>query len=483
MSELLSMQRLNASVANTSFPATYDPASTGVGIVHIGPGAFHRAHQAVFTEDALAHGGDWRICGVQMRSSGVRDALRPQDFRYTLAVLDANPSTRVIHALSDILVASEDIDAVIKRMAAPTTHIISLTITEKGYCLTPSGELDRKRPEIIADLSNPDAPQSAIGLLIAALNRRRKNGVLDLTIISCDNLSDNGRLLENAAHQFAETVDSSLRKWIGDNVAFPCTMVDSITPATDDRLRQRVASQAGYEDAMPVSREAFSQWVIEDRFSGPRPAWDRAGVTFTEDVTLFETAKIRLLNGAHSALSYVGMLAGYSTVRDAVADSDVCSYVRSMMLDEVCPTLRKSSDIDLSIYSDEILQRFRNPEIEYRLAQIAWDGSQKVRFRFFATIADNLKAARACPKLVFAVAAWLHFVVRCYREEIEMTDPLRSELLDLAAKCNGNGAHDTGLFLQIPGLFTSQLRDRAEFATQLADAYESIRADRLSYPK
>lgn len=477
------MQRLDASVANAVSPPSYAVDSTGIGIVHIGPGAFHRAHQAVFTEDALSFGGDWRICGVQMRSSGVRDALRPQDFRYTLAILDEESSTRVVHALADILVAAEDIDAVIERMAAPTTHIISLTITEKGYCLTPSGELDRARADIVADLKSPDKPQSAIGLLTAALNRRRQNNLHDLTIISCDNLSDNGRLLEAAVHQFAESIDPSLREWIDDNVAFPSTMVDSITPATDDTLRRRVAESAGYEDAMPVSRESFSQWVIENRFSGPRPAWENVGVTFTDDVSLFETAKIRLLNGAHSALSYVGMLAGHGSVREAVADPDLENYVRTMMREEICPTLKQSADIDLTGYCEDILQRFRNPEIDYRLSQIAWDGSQKVRFRLFASIADNLKAARSSSRLIFAVAAWLHFVLRCFRDGTDMTDPLKSELLALAARCNGEAEHDVRHFLEFPGLFTAELRTDSDFAHQLAAAYGSIQAGSLFYPK
>ncbi len=470
------MARLDASLAEKVSPAAYDVGNTGIGIVHIGPGAFHRAHQAVFTEDALAHGGDWRICGVQMRSSGVRDALRPQDYRYTLVIRDVQSSTRVIHALAEILVASEDVGAVVERMAAPTTHVVTMTITEKGYCLTPEGELDTARPEIVADLENLDAPQSAIGLIVAALARRRDAGHADVTVISCDNVSGNGRLLEAAVLAFAARIDASLADWIRKHIAFPCTMVDSITPATDDSLRDYVARTAGYEDAMPVSREAFSQWVIEDRFSGPRPAWDRAGVTFTDDVELFETAKIRLLNGAHSTLAYAGMLAGHETVRDAVTDESLHDFTRAMMLDEICPTLRDSEQLDLPAYCDEILQRFRNPNIEYRLAQIAWDGSQKVRFRLFATIADNLAAGRPCPRLVYAVAAWLFFVRRCHDGGTPMTDPLRDELLAIAAQCDGTGAHDVPRFLAHEHLFTDALTGSRAFAGLLASAYDHIAA-------
>jgi len=468
------MKRLNAKVAAAVSPAAYDVENTGIGIVHIGPGAFHRAHQAVFTEDALAHGGDWRICGVQMRSSGVRDALRPQDYRYTLAIRDEQSSIRVIHALAEILVGSEDVDGVLERLSAPGTHVVTMTITEKGYCLTPGGDLDTGRPEIVADLASLDAPRSAIGLLVSALQRRRAAGYADITIVSCDNVSGNGRLLAAAVLAFAERVDASLAAWIRANIAFPCTMVDSITPATDDALRDYVAETAGYEDAMPVSREAFSQWVIEDRFSGPRPAWDRVGVTLTNDVEKFETAKIRLLNGAHSTLAYAGMLAGHKTVRDAVTDQRLHDFVRAMMLDEICPTLKPPEQMDLAEYCDEILQRFRNPEIVYRLAQIAWDGSQKVRFRLFATIADDLAAGRPCRRLVYAVAAWLFFIRRCHDEGVEMTDPLREDLLAIAAACDGTAAHDVPLFLAHDSLFTGTLQASDAFAGLLRKAYDHI---------
>jgi len=473
------MEVLNAKVASAVSPAAYGVEDTGIGIVHIGPGAFHRAHQAVFTEDALAYGGDWRICGVQMRSRGVRDALAPQDFRYTLAILDTKSSTRVIHALAGILVASEDPQAVVDVLAAASTHIVTLTITEKGYCLTPAGDLDTTRPEITADLASLDAPQSAVGLLVAALQRRRDAGLADLTIISCDNVSGNGRLLGAAVLAFAGRVDESLAAWIRKNVAFPCTMVDSITPATDDALREYVARTAGYLDAMPVSREAFSQWVIEDRFSGPRPAWDKVGVTFTNDVELFETAKIRLLNGAHSTLAYAGMLAGHESVRDAVTDESLHDFVRTMMLEEVCPTLRSTVQLNLPAYCDEILGRFRNPEIVYRLAQIAWDGSQKVRFRLFATIVDNLAKGRPCPRLVYAVAAFLFFVRRCRDDGLPMTDPLRTDLLAIASACSGIGDHDVPLFLAHSSLFTDELKKNQTFTRLLTDAYDHIESGGL----
>ncbi len=475
------MNQLDSRIAQEFSPAAYPVHTTGVGIVHLGPGAFHRAHQAVFTEQALAHGGDWRICGVQMRSSGVRDALAPQDYRYTLATLDQVCQLQVIHAMADILVASEDLGRVLALLAAPTTHIITLTITEKGYCLTPAGTLDCQRPEILADLKNPSSPQSAIGLLSAALARRRQQNLQNLTIISCDNLSDNGKLLGAAVEQFARLIDPDLALWIGQYVAFPCSMVDAITPATDDKLRDRVMEQAHYKDAMPVSREAFSQWVIEERFSGPRPAWEKVGVTFAQDVGPFETAKIRLLNGAHSALAYLGMLRQHTTVLEAVSDHSLCQFIRAMMLEEICPTLAKTPGLDLPTYCDQILQRFGNPEIAYKLRQIAGDGSQKVRFRFFATIEDNLRAGRKATRLVSAVAAWLQFIRRCHQRGETMNDPLEQPLGEVAAGCRGDAAQDIKAFLSTPDLFTDGLSNSTDFGHQLVQAYQAIETQNNNY--
>ncbi|MEM9530315.1 MAG: mannitol dehydrogenase family protein [Pseudomonadota bacterium] len=467
------MQRLDAETADRVSPAKYQVQSAGVGIVHLGPGAFHRAHQAVFTDDALAYGGDWRIVGVQMRSRSVRDALGPQDYRYTLAVLDEEPQLRVIHALAEVLVLPEDLDAVFAHLTASSTHIVTLTVSEKGYCLNPAGELDGGHPEIRRDLANTTEPSTAIGLVCEALRRRRAAGTVAPTIISCDNLSDNGRLLGAAVRAYAKHIDESLAVWISNNVSFPRTMVDSITPATTDNLRQRVATEMGYEDALPVGREAFSQWVIEDRFSGPRPAWDRAGVMFTEDVPLFETAKLRLLNGAHSALAYAGLLTGYETVRQAVTDEELHHFVRSMMIKEVCPTLRRSEDLDPLAYCDQVLQRFRNPQIEYQLRQVAMDGSQKLQVRLFPTITDNVAAQRPYDRLVHVLAAWLHCLRRFALEDDPPFDPQNAHLFPIARLCTGEATHDVPAFLGQDS-FAGLPRADENFLDELTSAYDRI---------
>lgn len=461
-----------------------DAENSGIGIVHLGPGAFHRAHQATFTEDALAFSGDWRICGVQMRSTGVRDALAAQNYRYTLTILDRERTTRVIHAIAEVLVMPQELPTVLARMSAPTTHIVTMTITEKGYCLNPAAELDWKRPEILADCSTPWSPISAIGLLVEAIRLRRQEA-LPLTVISCDNLPNNGRLLRRAVTTFAGRQDPGLAAWVENNVAFPCTMVDSITPATDAELTRYVREETGFADQLPVSREAFAQWVIEDWFCGPRPAWHKVGVTFTDDVGAFEAAKIRLLNGAHSALAYAGMLVGHETVLDAMSDPALVGFVRTMMREEICPTLMPPAAFDLELYCEQILKRFRNPEIAYRLAQIAWDGSQKVRFRLFATIVDNLAAKRDCPRLIYAVAAWLHFVRRCFGRQESMTDSARNRLFAIAAMCGGQTEKDVELFLADAQLFPDELRVNPVFCSRLTDAYGLIesggRHDQISW--
>ncbi|HCB16012.1 MAG TPA: mannitol dehydrogenase, partial [Alteromonas sp.] len=262
----------------------YDRAVRSRGIVHIGPGAFHRAHQAVYTDMAMAYGGNWRITGVSMRSATLKQKLAGQDNLYSLVVLDNEPYVQVIGAFDSVLVLNEDREAIMAALTDANTHIISLTITEKGYCLASNGELDTSHADIMHDLSNPDEPVSAVGLIVSALKHRFEQQQADITVISCDNLADNGKKLAKAVLQFAEKIQPELAHWIEQNIAFPCTMVDSITPATDEALISLAADKLGVEDAWPIQREGFTQWVVEDKFSGPRPAWEKVGVTFTDDV-------------------------------------------------------------------------------------------------------------------------------------------------------------------------------------------------------
>ena len=408
------------------------------GIVHIGPGAFHRAHQAVYTDMAMAHGGNWRITGVSMRSATLKRKLAEQDNLYSLVVLDNEPYVQVIGAFDEVLVLDEDLDAILAALTDANTHIISLTITEKGYCLTSSGELDTSHPDIINDLVNPDQPVSAVGLIVCALKERYESGVADMTVISCDNLADNGKKLEKAVYQFAQKLDPAMADWIKANICFPCTMVDSITPATDEALIELAAEKLGVSDAWPIQREAFTQWVVEDTFSGPRPAWDKVGVTFTDDVAAFENAKLRILNGTHSTLAYVGTLAGKETVFEAISDDTLHAFIRKLLSSEIMPSIDAEGVMDLASYADDIVRRYQNRHIRHLLSQIAWDGSQKLPFRILNTVRDNYKKGNPVSLLCVPIAAWILFIAKRHNDQEQLVDPLADTLLDLAAQHKGS---------------------------------------------
>lgn len=399
------LSQLPASVARPS----YAPAAHGVGVVHLGIGAFHRAHMAAMTDDVLAQdGGDWRIAGVSLRSAGVRDQLEPQDGLYTLAVRDgAAQRLRVIGTVAEVLVASEDVATVITRIAAPATHIVSLTVTEKGYCHDPaSGALLEDHPDIVHDLANPAQPRSAVGVIAAGLAARQRAGAGPLTVMSCDNLPDNGRVLEGVVRRFIQLASPQLEGWFNSQVRFPASMVDRIVPATTDADRSALP---GYADAGLVKTEVFSQWVIEDRFAGPRPAWERAGAQIVADVRPFELAKLRMLNGSHSTLAYLGSLAGYETVDQAMADPRIAGVIDQLM-QEAAATLPQVPGLDPPAYAAALKARFANAALEHRLAQIAMDGSQKLPQRLLGTIADTHRAGGQATAAAIGVAAWMrHF--------------------------------------------------------------------------
>lgn len=449
----------------------YDPRTVSIGIVHLGPGAFHRAHQAVYADDALVDDPRWGICAVSLRSSDLRDALREQDGLYTVAVLDAQVSYRVIGSLREILVAAEDPARVVARLAAESTRMVTLTVTEKGYCLDGNGRLDVGHDDIRHDLLHPQAPVSAIGYLVEGLRARRAAGVAPFTTICCDNLTDNGHKLRAAVIVLARANDPELAAWIEREAAFPCTMVDSIVPATDAALRSRVATVGALVDCWPVQREAFSQWVIEDRFCNAAPDWARLGVTITDDVAGYESAKLRLLNGAHSALAYLGLAAGHGSVAEAMADSRLADFVRTLMREDIRPAVNVPRGLDIDRYIDNVLARFRNPAMRHELAQIAWDGSKKLPFRLLGTISDALAAGRPIDRLCAPIAAWMHFVRAKAQGDRRIIDPLAERLLGIADACTGDATGDVARFLTLDTVFAPALRDDPAFARAVATSY------------
>lgn len=450
----------------------YDRAATRIGIVHIGPGAFHRAHQAAYIDDLLAIDPDWAICGVSLRNPDVRDALRPQDGLYALAVLDAQPATRVIGALREVLCARDEQPAVLARLADPQVRLVTLTVTEKGYCLGPDG-LDAAHPDIVHDLASPQAPVSAIGHLVAGLALRRAAGIAAYTVLSCDNLPDNGGRLRQATLQFAQRLDPALAEWIAANASFPRSMVDSITPATDDALRAKVDAQLGLADAWPIQREAYLQWVVEDRFCNGRPPLERVGVTLSDDIAGYDQAKLRLLNAPHSALAYLGALLDIETVGEAMDTPVLAGFVERLMSEHIAPVLAAPAGFDPQAYSGAILARFRNPAIRHRLLQIAWDGSQKIPVRLLGTIADARAAGRPIDALCLPVAGWLQFVRRQARNGVEIVDPLAAPLTAIGLACTGEPAHDVAAFLALDSVF-GRVSGDAQVVAALQEAYARL---------
>jgi fructuronate reductase len=397
----------------------YDRTQLRPGIVHLGLGAFMRAHLAAYSDDALDQGGDlaWGICGVSLRHPDTRDALAPQQGLYTLALRDADEhgaarqQLRVIGGVCEMLVAPEDPGAVLQRIASPEARILSLTVTEKGYCHDPaSGALRRDHPDIVHDLAHAAAPRSAIGFIVRGLALRRAGEAGGLTLLSLDNLPANGRVLRGLVLGFAEALgDPALVDWIAGHCSFPCSMVDRIVPRSTDADREAIGHALGLHDAWPVLAEPFIDWVLEDRFAAGRPAWPGVRYVAAEaDVAAWERLKLRMVNGAHSALAYLGVVAGWKTVDAAMAQPALRAFLDAMLHSEVEPTLA-----GLAVptdYRQRLLQRFANPALAHRCAQIAMDGSQKIPQRLLATLRDRLAAGAPIDHLALALAGWLHFL-------------------------------------------------------------------------
>lgn len=470
------LHRLSAATLATLPPEVdvpgYDRATTRVGIVHFGAGSFHRAHQAAYIDALLASEPDWAISAVSLHSSGVRDALRPQDGLYTLALLGQPTRLRVIGAIREVLCARDEGAAVMARLADPQVRLVTLTITEKGYCLSPDG-VDATHPDIVRDLATPDVPVSAIGWLTAGLRLRRERGLAPYTVLSCDNLADNGGRLRRAVLDYARRLDGELADWIAHEVAFPRSMVDSITPATDDALRAQVATGLGVADAWPVQREPYTQWVVEDDFRNGRPSLERVGVVMSGDIAGYDRAKLRLLNAPHSTLAYLGALMELETVAETMRQPRLAGFVERLMRRDIVPSLTLPQGFDADAYVDAILERFANPAIRHLLLQIAWDGSQKLPVRLLGTIAEALAAGRDIDRLCLPVAGWMQFVRRQAQRGVALVDPLAEILADIGRAATGDAAHDVAAFLQVQAVFAPLATD-ARFVATLQRAYAAL---------
>jgi fructuronate reductase len=445
-----------------------------VGIVHLGLGAFFRAHGALYIAESMAaSGGNWGIAGVSLRSPDVRDALSPQGGAYTLLALGPEGETaQVVEAVAEVLVAPEDPEAVLARMADPAVRIVTLTVTEKGYCHSPAtGRLDLAHPDIVQDLAQP-LPRSAPGFIVRALARRRAAGLRPFTVLTCDNLPANGRLLRGIVLDFARAADPALADWIAAEGRFPSTMVDRIVPATTPADIDRVARFTGRHDAAPVLHEPFRQWVIEDDFvDGVRPDLGAVGAELVSDVTAHEHMKLRMLNGTHSSLAYLGYLAGHETIADTVADPVFADFVRRLWAEEIIPAVEPPPGVDLAAYAEALFGRYRNPAIRHRTWQIAMDGSQKLPQRLLGTIAEGMDAGRPVPGLCLAVAGWMRYVSGADETgaAIDVRDPMAARLRELAAQ-----ADPVAALLSVREVFPEALA--ARLATPVAAAYGRLLA-------
>jgi len=451
----------------------YDRTKTQVGIVHFGPGAFHHGHQAWYLDTLLERDPRWAICDAELRPPGLAHALRAQDCLYVVAELDAQLRYRVIGSLKEILLASDDAAVIFARLTDPRIKLVTFTVTEKGYCLDGGGALDFRHPDIAHDLADPTRPVSAVGWVTEGLARRKAKGLAPFVALSCDNMVANGERLHGAVLSFAEARgDKDLAAWIAGEVRFPCTMVDSITPACDEALREKVAGAVGLYDEAPVQRESFLQWVIEDILGPDAPDFASVGASLTGDVKAYELAKLRLLNGAHSTLAYVGLLLGYASIGEAMGDSRLAAFVETMMRQDIAVSLRKTRGLDFDAYISDILKRFRNPALTHTLYQIASDGSQKLPYRLLSTITDALTAGRPIERLVTGIAAWMRFVVREAKNGRELNDPLAVVLEKIGHECVGNARTDLPKFLALSDVFTRELANNQEFVTALGTGYD-----------
>ena len=470
-------------IASTSLPARvqqprYDRQQLRSRIVNFGFGAFHRAHQALLTNRVLNEkGGDWGICEISLFSGDVlMSQLRAQDHLFTVLEKGAEGNQAiVVGAVHECLNAKLDsLAAIIEKFCEPQVAIVSLTITEKGYCIDPAtGKLDMHNTRILHDLENPTEPHSAPGILVEALHRRRERGLPPFTVLSCDNIPDNGHVVKNAVLGMAQKRSAELAGWIDAHVSFPGTMVDRIVPAATETSLAEITQELGVEDPCAISCEPFIQWVVEDNFVAGRPEWEAAGVQMVKDVLPWEQMKLRMLNGSHSFLAYLGYLAGYAHINECMEDASFREAARRVMLNEQAPTLR-ITDVDLTAYADSLIDRFANPALQHRTWQIAMDGSQKLPQRMLDGIRVHLERNSAWPLLALGVAGWIRYVSGTDErgDAIDVRDPLSDKIQSLVKA--SSEAERVNALLTLSEVFGQDLPHNSVFVDAVNEAYQRL---------
>ncbi len=459
----------------------YDRTKLVPRIVHLGFGAFHRAHQGVYTDILAAeHNSDWGYCEVNLIGGEQQIAdLKQQDNLYTVAEMSADAwIARVVGVVKRALHAQVDgLETVFAALCEPQVAIVSLTITEKGYCHAPAtGELMLDHPLIVADLQNPQQPKSAPGVIVEALARRKAAGLPAFTVMSCDNMPENGHVVRNVVCAYARAVDTELGEWIAQHVTFPSTMVDRIVPAVTADTLDKIEQLTGVRDPAGVACEPFRQWVIEDNFVAGRPEWERAGAELVADVVPFEEMKLRMLNGSHSFLAYLGYLAGYQHINACMEDENYRLAAHALMLNEQAPTL-KVKGVDLAHYADLLIARYSNPALRHRTWQIAMDGSQKLPQRMLDSVRWHLVHKSDFSLLALGVAGWMRYVggVDEQGQAIEVSDPLLSTIQQ-AVNGSEEGEPRVMALLGIEAIFGKELPQERAFVEQVQQAYQQLLA-------
>ncbi|MFW1291177.1 mannitol dehydrogenase family protein [Vibrio parahaemolyticus] len=472
------MNGLNIEKARYTTKTTYAREELATNIVHIGFGAFHRGHQAVYndlTNDIT--GSRWGICEINMFGpSALIDDLKTQNGLFTVVEKSATKTeTRLVRTITEqIHTPDTGIATAINKLIEPQVKIVSLTITEKGYCVEPQSRvLDTTNPLIAHDLDNPTQPQSAIGLITEALKQRKALGLPAFSVMSCDNIPENGHLTRNAVLDFAELCNPELCAWIEENASFPSTMVDRIVPAMTPDQFDVIEQETGYRDPCGVVCEDFRQWVVEDNFVAGRPDWTAAGAMLVEDVLPYEEMKLRMLNGSHSFLAYNGTLAGYEYIYQCMQDEELRQVTLTLMREEQAKSLSPSLSVDLEQYAELLVARFSNQSIKHKTGQIAMDGSQKLPQRAvdpFLTLYDRGIATRCLPVLI---AGWMHYVINTIKSGEALADPLAEEFTDIVSRANDK-LQIAETLLKVEKVFGDNAEQHKLFKQQILSAFEFI---------
>jgi mannitol 2-dehydrogenase len=464
-------------ISQTAHVPVYDRSQVKCGIMHMSIGGFHRSHQAVYMDEVLAKGNtDWGICAIGLMPQDKEniEKLQQQDNLYTILERTAEAdSARVIGSIIETMHAPSNPKKVLERLADDDIKILSLTVTEKGYCHDQAtGELDKNNPLLIEDLANLGMPKTSLGYIVSGLKSRMDNSQSPFTVMSCDNLPGNGHLTQKLVLQFAEMVDPELANWIKDNVSFPNSMVDRITPVTTGEIVETVKTKFQIEDAWPVVCEDYMQWVLEDNFCNGRPSLDEVGVQIVADVDPYEKMKVRLLNGSHSALAYLSYLKGYRDVDKAMADPLIKNFVRSYMDQDVTPSIPEVPGIDLEEYKDKLIERFSNPAISDQVQRLAEDGSQKIPNSILPCISHQLQAGGSVKFAILALAGWFRYLtaVDMDLKPIEIKDPMSDKLV---AKAKLDKTSPVSL-LGIEEIFGTNLPLNDNFVKDLANSMGKI---------